>query len=158
MATVNRSENTFLLLREMAIVSDLARRSLRRVLPEGLGEAQFEVLNHLVFTSNRDETPSDLARLFEITRPAMTQTLGRMRAGGLVELVPAAGDGRLRHVRLTAAGRARHAGVLAELEQDAARLGARLGARELETLLGQVRRFRLEAETVLGLAREEAQP
>ncbi len=154
---MSRSGNTFLLLREMAIVSDLARRSLRRVLPEGLGEAQFEVLNHLVFTGNREETPSDLARLFEITRPAMTQTLGRMRAAGLVELVPAPADGRLRHVRLTATGRARHAEVLAALEQDAERLGARLGAGELEALLGQVRRFRLEAEAVLGFAREAVQ-
>lgn len=155
---MNRAENTFLLLREMVIVSDLARRSLRRVLPEGLGEAQFEVLSHLVFTGNRDETPSDLARLFGITRPAMTQTLGRMRAAGLVELVPAPADGRVRHVRLTAAGRSRHAGVLAALERDAARLGARLGADELEALLGQTRRFRLEAEAALGVAEEALQP
>ncbi|MEE4301687.1 MAG: MarR family transcriptional regulator [Pseudomonadales bacterium] len=152
---MNRSENTFLLLREMIIVSDLARRSLRRVLPENLGEAQFEVLSHLVFTGNRDETPSDLARLFEVSRPAMTQTLGRMRAAGLVELAPAPADGRVRHVRLTAAGRTRHAAVLTSLAQDATRLGARLGAAELEALLGQVRRFRLEAETVLSLDPEE---
>lgn len=154
---MNRSGNTFLLLRELAIVSDLARRSLRRVLPAGLGEAQFELLSHLVFTANRDETPSDLARLFGISRPAMTQTLGRMRSAGLVELVPAPADGRLRRVRLTAAGRARHGQVLAALEQDAHRLGERFEAGELEALLGQVRRFRLEAETVLAPRTEAAE-
>lgn len=155
---MTRSESTFLLLREMAIVSDLARRRLRQALPEGLGEAQFDLLNHLVFTDNRDETPSDLARLFGISRPAMTQTLGRMRSAGLVELVAAPADGRLRHVRLTEIGRDRHRAVLASLEEDASRLGARLAREELETLLGQTRRFRLEAERALAPLEEATHP
>ena len=155
---MNPSEGTFLLLREMAIAADLARRSLRRVLPPGLGEAQFEVLSHLVFTANRNETPSDLARVFEVSRPAMTQTLARLRASELVELTPAPADGRQRFVRLTAAGRARHTEVLAALEGGAHALGARFGASELESLPAQVRRFRLEAETILDPSREEVAP
>ena len=35
----------------------------------------------------------------------MTQTLNRLRTAGLVELVPAPQDGRVRHVRLTAGPR-----------------------------------------------------
>ena len=152
---MSRTDTMMLLFREIAIVDDLARRRLREVLPAELTEAQYGVLNHLRFTGNRDETPGDLARLFDVTRPAMTQLLGRMRAAGLVELRPAAHDGRVRHVLLTALGRRRQAEVVDALAVDLGRLGHRFPAAELEDLLGQLRRFRLLAETVMDTAAED---
>jgi DNA-binding MarR family transcriptional regulator len=151
---VSRTDQIMLLFREIAIVDDLARRRLRDVLPHDLTEAQFGVLNHLRFTGNRHETPGDLARLFDVTRPAMTQLLGRMRSARLVELLPAAHDGRVRHVRLTALGRSRQAEVVEALAADLGRLGRHFSAAELEDLLGQLRRFRLLTEELVDSTRE----
>ena len=151
---MSRAENLMLLFREFAIVDDLARRRLRRILPPDLTEAQYGVLNHLRFTGNRDETPGDLARLFDVTRPAMTQLLGRMRTAGLVDLVPAAHDGRVRHVRLTARGRERQAAVVEDLSADLERLGRRFSATDLESLLQEARRFRLLTEEMFATTTE----
>lgn len=148
---MNRSEMTLLILREIAITADSSRRRLRETLPQGLGEAQFDVLNHLTFTTNRNETPSDLARSFHVTRPAMTQTLNRLRAAGLVELVPALQDRRVRHVRLTAKGRARHGEVVGMLEAGMQTVSRRFSNADLERLLQQARRFRLEMEQTVEL-------
>jgi DNA-binding MarR family transcriptional regulator len=146
------------LFREFAIVDDVARRRLRTALPDGLTEAQYEVLSHLRHTDNRDETPGDLARLFDVTRPSMTQLLGRMSAAGLVELVPAPHDGRVRRVRLTEAGRRAQGAVVGALEDDLARLGRRFRASDLEELLDRARRFRLEVEQRLTTLAEETRP
>ena len=146
---MDRSDLLLQLFREFAIVDDAARRRLRAALPPALTEAQYGVLNHLHFTSNRDETPGDLARLFDVSPPAMTQLLGRLRGAGLVELLPAPGDGRQRRVRLTAAGRACHEQVAGALGAEFEQLGERLRAQELEALLRQARRFRLALEQSL---------
>ena len=152
---MNRSEMTLLILREIAITADSSRRRLRETLPQGLGEAQFDVLSHLTFTTNRNETPSDLARSFHVTRPAMTQTLNRLRTAGLIELVPARQDGRVRYVRLTAAGRARHGEVVGVLEADIRAVSRRFSNADLEGLLQQARRFRLEMEQTAELDTKE---
>jgi DNA-binding MarR family transcriptional regulator len=136
------------LLREVAILDDAVRHVLGRHLPDGVPEAQFAMLNHLRFTRNAAETPADLARVFRVSPPAMTQLLGRMVRGGLVRLAPDAADRRRRHVELTETGRALHERALQALEGDLARLARGLRSAELTTLRDDLRRLRHDAEAI----------
>lgn len=147
---MNRIETLRLLFRELGILGVETSTRLARVLPSPLTETQFGILNHLCFTTNVDETPGDLARAFKVTRPAMTQLLGRLVDHGWVELRPAPSDGRLRHVHLTAAGAEAHGAVLEALDADFGAIGARTSATELEDLLAALRRFRFTVESVPG--------
>lgn len=150
---MRREELLQLLFREIRIIDDAARVSLLGALPPELSEQQFAVLSHLRFTSNRDETPGDLARLFHVSRPAMTQLLARLVRRQLVSLQPSAQDGRVRHVTLTDAGRAAHGAVFEALAADLGALAAELrgkpGKAGLEALLADLRQFRNAVESAL---------
>lgn len=132
----------FAFFNEVAIIEQLARNRLERILPDGLLAPHFAVLNHLVRLGD-GRTPTDLARAFQLAKGAMTNTLQRLEARGLVELSPDPRDGRAKRVRLTEAGRgAREACIkalgpfLAELERDG------LAAEEFAAALPFLRRVR----------------
>lgn len=136
------------LLREVAILDDAVRHVLGRHLPDGVPEAQFAMLNHLRYTRNAAETPADLARVFRVSPPAMTQLLGRMVRGGLVRLAPDPVDRRRRHVELTETGRTLHEQTLRAVEGDLDRLARGLRSSALTELRDGLRRLRHDAEAV----------
>jgi DNA-binding MarR family transcriptional regulator len=103
----------FALLNEVAIIEHLARNRLERVLPDGLRASHFVVLNHLVRLGD-GRSPARIARAVQVERPAMTNTIQKLEAKGLVRVGPDPRDGRGKLVFLTEAGRAaREAGVVA---------------------------------------------
>lgn len=68
--------------REVAIIQSLATDRLTAVLPPELTVQQFSLMSHLVNTQNGPESPGDLAQIFQVSRPAMTQLLQRLQARG----------------------------------------------------------------------------
>lgn len=94
----------FRFLNEIGIIDQLARARLESALPDGLKISQFVVINHLVRLGG-DWSPVRLAKAFQVTKGAMTNTLRRLESRGLVAVVPDPDDGRGKLVRLTAAGR-----------------------------------------------------
>uniref|UniRef100_UPI0022EB4105 MarR family winged helix-turn-helix transcriptional regulator n=1 Tax=Falsiroseomonas oryzae TaxID=2766473 RepID=UPI0022EB4105 len=103
----------FAVLNEISIIEHLARNRLERVLPEGLRASHFVVLNHLVRLGD-GRSLARIARAVQVERPAMTNTIQRLEARGLVRVGPDPRDGRGKLVYLTEAGRAaREAAVAA---------------------------------------------
>lgn len=94
----------FRFLNEVGIIDQLARAKLESVLPDGLKISQFIVLNHLVRLGG-DWSPARLARAFQVTKGAITNTLQRLESRGLVKVVSDPRDGRGKLVSLTATGR-----------------------------------------------------
>ena len=92
---------------EIGAIDQLASVRVERALPAGVTQAQFLVLNYLV-TRGEGLTPVDLARAFQLTKGAMTNTLQRLQAAGLVETAGDAGDGRKKRIKVTEAGHAAH--------------------------------------------------
>ena len=98
---------------EIGIIDQLVTNSLERVLPKGLSQAQFGVLIHFARRGGQ-ETPAQLAKAFQVTKGAMTNTLQRLEAQGFVDIVPDAADGRKKLVSITPAGLDAHdAGLMA---------------------------------------------
>lgn len=94
----------FRFFNEIGIIEQLARNRLERVLPDGLKISQFTVLNHLVRLGG-EWSPARLAAAFQVTKGAMTNSVQRLEARGLVRVVDDPGDGRRKLVSITAAGR-----------------------------------------------------
>jgi DNA-binding MarR family transcriptional regulator len=123
------------------------------VLPDGLRASHFVVLNHLVRLGD-GRSLARIARAVQVERPAMTNTIQKLEARGLVRTVPDPRDGRGKLVYLTEAGRAaREAGVAAA----AGAIGpvaAGLTPAELEAALPTLRRLR----AALDAARDAEEP
>ena len=112
---------------EIAIIEQLARTRLERVLPDGMKEPQFGVLNHMVRLDKKGESPAELASAFQVTRPTMTNTIQRLEAKGYVSVEPDPNDGRGKQVRITEAGRAAREKAIVEITPLFAKLVADLG-------------------------------
>ena len=100
-------------LTEIGIIAQLSNAALERSLPEGMSAAQFGVLTHFMRRGG-EESPAQLAKAFQVTKGAMTNTLQRLEAQGFVRVVGDEADGRKKRVSLTEAGaRAYEAGLMA---------------------------------------------
>jgi len=103
---MNKTIPAFELFNEIGIINQLATTMFERVLPKGMTQAQFTVLNHFVRLGHTERSPAQLAFAFQITRPTMTSTLSRMERSGLIAVRPDPQDGRGKLVSLTEKGHA----------------------------------------------------
>lgn len=89
---------------EISIISQLAGNLFERNLPDGLTGSQFGVLNwfHRV---DDEASPGRLATAFQVTAGAMTNTLKKLDAKGLVKVEPDGQSGRQKRVTITAKGK-----------------------------------------------------
>lgn len=94
---------TFTVLTEIRAIEQLAALRLARALPEGLEPSQFAVLNHFSHLGG-EKSPAQLAKVFQLTKAAMTNTVARLEAAGYVRVRRDAADGRRKLVSLTEAG------------------------------------------------------
>jgi len=116
----------FTFFNEVGIIEQLARNRFERVMPDGMRMAHFTMLNHMVRLGD-GWTPARLASAFQLTKGAITNTLQRLQARGLVRVRPDPDDGRSKRVFLTPAGRRMRERCIAALAPELARVQAELG-------------------------------
>ena len=130
-----------LLVSEVMSSERLVRARISRALPKGLPVSHFSVLNLLAGTGG-ERTPTQLARIFNVTKGAMTNTLRRLEAAGFIHVRRDWRDTRHKRVSISEAGRmARNealAGIGPVLEQIVDSLGKER-ARELLPALRELR-------------------
>jgi len=143
----------FRLFNEIAILEQLSRAMLEQVMPPGLIQPHFGVLNHLVRVAD-GRTPLDLARAFQVPKTTMTHTLAGLVARGLVEERPNPEDGRSKRIWLTPAGRAFRADVIGALGPLLAPLAVAFSPDRAAALLPDLEALR----RVLDAAREGQDP
>ena len=131
----------FRFFNEIGIIEQLASNRFERVLPDGLKLAQFSVLNHFVRLGG-EKSPYQLACAFQVSKGAMTNTLQRLAARGLVEIRPDPADGRAKRVAITAAGREMRERAVAALAPEFAALSEAFAAAEFAELLPFLQRLR----------------
>jgi DNA-binding MarR family transcriptional regulator len=130
---------------ELFMAGQLARNRISKVLPRGMELSHFGVLNHLARLKD-ERTPAQLARSFNVTRGAMTNTLAKLEWAGHVHIRPDWDDARRKCVSISPSGRsARDAAVQAiaplikELVDD-------LGADRVRSVLPILRELRTRLE------------
>ena len=77
---------------------------MERALPDGMQVSHFGVLSHMCHM-NRMESPAELADIFQIARPSMTNTLQKLSAKDYIVIEPDPNDGRGKLVKITDKGR-----------------------------------------------------
>lgn len=131
----------FVLLNEISIIEHLARNRLERALPEGLRVSHFVVLNHLVRMGD-GRSLVRIARAVQVERPAMTNTIQKLEARGLVRLEADPRDGRGKLVFLTPAGRAAREEAVAIAQTAIAPVAGDVSVSDIDAVLPVLRRLR----------------
>ncbi len=132
----------FSFFNEIGIIDQLGRNRFERVLPEGLSIAGFSLLNHFVRLNKAQDTPSHLAKAFQVTKGAMTNTIHRLEALGLVTIVADPSDGRGKLVSITEAGKAARYDAIARLAPSLQQLSGLIDPKELEALVPTLMKLR----------------
>lgn len=129
------------ILSEIFSVDQLARGRISKVLPRGMELSHFSVLNHLAHV-NDERSPGELARTFNVTRGAMTNTLGKLEIAGYVHIRPDWDDARRKFVSISPAGRQARDAALAAVAPLFADLTEASGADRLKATLPVLREMR----------------
>ena len=130
------------LFSEIFMVDQLARARLTRALPKGMEISHFSVLNHLA-RLHEERTPAQLARTFNVTRGAMTNTLHKLEIAGHIHIRPDWDDARRKFVAISPAGlRARDA-ALAAITPVIGEVVEAIGAEKVRAALPVLREMRL---------------
>jgi DNA-binding MarR family transcriptional regulator len=133
------------LFSEMFMADQLARNRLSRALPKGMELSHFSVLNHLA-RSSEEKSPAQLARVFHVTRGAMTNTLNRLEWAGHIHVRPDWDDARRKMVSISPSGQqAREAALsaIAPILSDSVR---EIGSDRVRQALPVIRELRLRLE------------
>ncbi|MGE4610294.1 MAG: MarR family transcriptional regulator [Paracoccaceae bacterium] len=93
------------LFSEISAVEQMARTRFSRALPKGMELSHFTVLNHFARLGG-EKTPAQLARIFHVTKGAMTNTLSKLETAGYVHIRPDWDDARRKFVTISPAGHA----------------------------------------------------
>ncbi|MGV6888718.1 MarR family winged helix-turn-helix transcriptional regulator [Rhodophyticola sp. SM2404] len=135
------------LFSEVFMADQLARGRLSKVLPKGMELSHFSVLNHLA-RANDEKTPAQLARLFHVTRGAMTNTLNKLEWAGHVHIRPDWDDARRKFVSISPSGRKAREAALDAIAPILSETVNAIGADRVRQALPVIRemRQRLESE------------
>lgn len=129
------------LLSEILTVDQLARGRISRMLPKGMELSHFAVLNHLAHVQ-AERSPAELARVFNVTRGAMTNTLHKLELAGQVHIRPDWDDARRKFVAISPAGRSARDLALAAVAPMLADLTNAIGIDALRDTLPVLRAMR----------------
>ncbi len=127
---------------EIGIINQLAEAFLRHLLPKPLTIAQFHVLTHLTRLPGPHK-PTELTNAFQVTKGAMTHSLGLLSKNGWVAITPDPIDKRSKQVEITDAGREVFATTIAKLSPYYAEMGAAFPSEELSTLSHTLEKIRI---------------
>ena len=142
MDKVTASDPTvFSFFNEIGAIDQLATNLMERYLPSGLTLPQYSVLNHFVRLEGM-HTPLGLARAFQVTKGAMTNTLKKLERHGFISVKSDPGDGRRKQVRITDAGHEAWRISAARLRPVEAMISGRFPDSDIEKLLPMLRDMR----------------
>lgn len=130
------------LFSEILTVDQLARNNVAKVLPRGMELSHFSVLNHLARVQN-EKTPAQLAKIFHLTRGAMTNTLRKLETAGYVHIRPDWDDARRKLVTISPSGRAARDAALAAIAPIIADAVDKVGSDHVRAALPILRDLRI---------------
>lgn len=136
-------QTVFRLFTEIGIISQLVGAALEKVMPDGLTISQFSVLHHLVLRGEGGQTPVQIARAMQVTKGAMTNTLGHLDRAGYISIAPDAKDRRAKRVNLTDDGRRARATAIMAIAPELAAVAEAVSMAEIDKALPFLRNLRV---------------
>jgi DNA-binding MarR family transcriptional regulator len=102
--STDKNALAILLFSEILAADQKVRYRLSSVLPKGMEISHFSVLNHLAWHDG-ERSPAQLAETFNVTRGAITNTLGKLEWAGYIHIRPDWDDARRKIISISPAGR-----------------------------------------------------
>ena len=130
------------LFSEIMASDQLVRSQLSKALPKGMELSHFSVLNHLAH-QGVERSPAQLARLFSVTKGAMTNTLSKLEVAGYVHIRPDWDDARKKKVALSIAGRNARDQAVSAVEPVFEGIIKKMGVDKIKTTLPILRELRI---------------
>jgi len=130
----------------MFMADQLARNRLSRALPKGMELSHFSVLNHLA-RSQEEKTPAQLARVFHVTRGAMSNTLGRLEWAGHIHVRPDWDDARRKLISISPSGRRAREEALEAIAPILSDTVSEIGSDRVRAALPVIREMRVRLES-----------
>ncbi len=131
------------LFSEMLTADQLVRSQLSRALPKGMELSHFVVLNYLA-QHPEERTPGELARVFHLTRGAMTNTLTKLEWAGHVHIRPDWDDARRKRIAISKAGIAAREAALAAILPIMSEAVREIGADKTRSAIPVLRGMRMK--------------
>ena len=126
---------------EILALDQLLRSKISKGLPKGMELSHFSVLNHLAHVGS-ERTPADLAKSFNLTRGAITNTLTKLEWAGYVHIRPDWDDARRKQVVISPSGRAARDYAFAQIGPILAKATGISGVENLKSILPILRELR----------------
>ena len=139
--TVKNDPLAIMLFSEIATVDQTARSRLKAALPKGMELSHFSVLNHFSHLGG-EKTPAQLARIFHVTKGAMTNTISRLSSSGYVHVRPDWDDARRKFVSISPAGQAARDAAVQAIDPVFEDVIEKLGAKNIKAMLPVLRELR----------------
>lgn len=128
------------LLSEVVAADQAIKSALARYLPKGMESSHFATLNHL--SNGGEKSPAQLARNFQLTKGAMTNTLQKLEALGYIHIRPDWDDARKKLVSISPAGQAARERALLAVAPVFEQVIAEVGTENIRQILPGLRDFR----------------
>ena len=135
------------LFSEISAADQMARTRFSRALPKGMELSHFSVLNHFARLGG-EKTPAQLARIFHVTKGAMTNTLSKLEIAGYVHIRPDWDDARRKFVSISPAGNAARDEAVRAIAPMFDDVVESLGADKIRAALPILRELRMFLATV----------
>ncbi len=139
---LNEDPITFTVFTEIKSIEQLANLRIQRALPKGLQVSHFAVLNHFSHLGG-EKSPAQLAKVFQVTKGAMTNTIARLEALGCVQIRDDDADKRRKLVSLTPKGMRVREEAIADVMPVFAEVTQRFGRERLREILPTLRDLRI---------------
>ena len=91
------------LFSEISTIDHLLKSRISRELPFGMELSHFSILNHFAILGG-EKTPVQLAKSFNVTKGAITNTLNKLSNTGFIHIRPDWDDGRKKLVSISQTG------------------------------------------------------
>jgi len=145
---IDSDPDLFKILTEVDMIAHMAKNEFERLLPDGMTQAQFGILNRITRLKTQ-ETVSELAAAFQVTQPTMTSTLKRLSNKNYITFKLDKRDRRIKRVAVTKAGSKSREQVILKLAPLLAAQGEAIGDLNFERLLADLARIRVQFESRL---------
>ena len=129
------------LFSEIFMADQLARNKISKILPKGMELSHFSVLNYLAQV-NAPRTPAQLAKTFNLTKGAMTNTLGKLEWAGHVHIHPDWDDARRKQVVISPSGRRAQENALEAIAPLFDQVVDKVGSEQVRSVLPVLRSLR----------------
>lgn len=139
---LNEDPITFTVFTEIKIIEQLATLRIQRALPKGLQVSHFAVLNHFSHLGG-EKSPAQLAKVFQVTKGAMTNTIARLEAFECVKIRADTTDKRRKLVSLTPKGMRVREEAITDVTPVFAEVTENFGRERLREVLPTLRDLRI---------------